>query len=89
MPNKRCLIVGADAIGRKENYLAVRFGADEVLHWDGRGKKFPPFLMVNMVIVLTGFINHGMMQHVKKEAKKRSVQVVYLKRGIAELEQTA
>lgn len=85
----RCLIVGADAIGCKKNYLLQRFGATEVMHWDGRSKKMPHIALVNMVIVLTGFIGHTQMQQVKKEAKKHGIKVLYLRRGIAELEQTA
>lgn len=85
----KCLLVGADAIGCKENYLEKKFGVNEVLHWDGRNRKMPSMPLVNMVIVLTSFISHEMMQHVKKESKKRGLKILYLKRGIAELEMIA
>lgn len=85
----RCLIVGADAIGCKENYLEEKFGVNEVLHWDGRKRKMPSLPLVDMIIVLTGFIGHGVMRHVRKEAKKSGVKVLYLKRGVAELEMIA
>lgn len=85
----RCLIVGADAIGCKKGYLEKKFGVNEVLHWDGRNRKMPSMPLVDMIIVITSFISHAMMQHVRKEAKKRDVKVLYLKRGMAELEMTA
>ncbi|MCL6477043.1 MAG: DUF2325 domain-containing protein [Peptococcaceae bacterium] len=85
----RCLVVGADSIGSKEVYLKKKFGVKEVFHWDGRNRKMPSLPVVDMIVVLTGFINHGIMQHIKKEAKKRGIKVLYLKRGVAELEKSA
>ncbi|OPX89474.1 MAG: hypothetical protein A4E53_01551 [Pelotomaculum sp. PtaB.Bin104] len=85
----RCLVVGADSIGTKGTYLEKKFGVKEVLHWDGRNKKMPFLPAVDLVVMLTGFINHLMMWHVKKEAKKRGIKVLYLKRGVSELEETA
>lgn len=86
---KQCLIVGADAIGRKKNYLSNKYGMEKVLHWDGRSRKIPSLKTVDMIVVLTGFIGHAQMQQVKKEAKKRGIKVLYLNRGVAELEKTA
>ncbi|HOV78814.1 MAG TPA: DUF2325 domain-containing protein [Bacillota bacterium] len=85
----RCLVVGADNLGTKADYLKKKFGAEEVLHWDGRSKKVFALPMVDLVIILTGFISHKAMHYVKKEAKRRGVKVLYLKRGITELEMTA
>lgn len=85
----RCLVVGADNLGTKAEYIRKKFGADDVLHWDGRSRKVFTLPLVDLVIILTGFISHRVMRHVRKEAKKRGVRVVYLKRGIAELEMTA
>ena len=85
----RCLVVGADNLGAKTSYLREKLGAKEVLHWDGRSGKLFKLLLVDLVIVLTGFISHKVMLHVKREAKKQGVKVLYLKRGIAELEMTA
>ncbi|MCL6559185.1 MAG: DUF2325 domain-containing protein [Firmicutes bacterium] len=85
----RCLVVGADNLGAKASYLREKFGVKEVLHWDGRNRKMPKFPLVDLVIVLTGFVNHPTMKHVRKEARKYGVKVLYLKRGIAEVEMTA
>jgi len=85
----RCLVVGADNLGTKAGYLREKFGVKEVLHWDGRSRKMPVLPLVDLVIVLTGFVNHLTMRYVKTEAKKRGVKIMYLKRGIAELEMTA
>lgn len=85
----QCLIVGADKIGAKKDFLARKFGVTKILHWDGRQKKLPPLPQVDLVLVLTGFVNHQLMNWVKKEAKRRNVRVVYLKRGVSELLQTA
>jgi len=85
----RCLVVGADNLGTKADYLKERFGAREVLHWDGRNGKVSRLPLVDLVIVLTGFVSHRVMRHVRREAKKRGVKVLYLKRGFVELEMTA
>ena len=84
----RCLVVGADNLGTKADYLNEKFSVKEVLHWNGRNKKKPSLPLVDMIIVLTGFINHQMMHYIKKEAKKCGVKVLYVKRGVVELEKT-
>ena len=86
---KRCLIVGADAIGQKKNYISNKFGVEQVIHWDGRSRKIPSLKAMDMIIVLTGFISHAQMLQVKKEAKKLGIKMLYLNRGVAELEKTA
>lgn len=82
----RCLVVGADNLGNKASYLREKFGVKEVLHWDGRCNKVPRLPLVDLVIVLTGFASHKVVRHVKAEAKKSGTKVLFLKRGIAELE---
>lgn len=85
----RCLVVGADRLGTKEEFFAASFGITDILHWDGRKKKPARMPQVDVVYVLTGFVNHQLAGWVKREAKKRGIKVVYLKRGISELMQTA
>ncbi|MFX4261162.1 DUF2325 domain-containing protein [Pelotomaculum propionicicum] len=80
------MLVGADRIGTKEQTIIKRFGMRSLTHWAGREKKFKTIpASVGLIIVLTQFVNHGLMYHVKKEAKKFNIRVIYLKRGITEL----
>lgn len=81
-----CLIVGADKLGTKTKHLK-EMGFREVVHWSGRTLRLPPQLpnKINLVVVFTGFINHGHMREVRKMARKAGVKVIYLKRGLAEL----
>ncbi|KJS11829.1 MAG: hypothetical protein VR67_11595 [Peptococcaceae bacterium BRH_c8a] len=53
----RCLIVGADNLGTTKNYLNHKIGVTKIIHWDGRRKKIPSFPSVELVIILTSFIN--------------------------------
>lgn len=81
-----CLIVGADNLGTFPCLIETVCPGAKVTHWDGRTKKSPPFPSdVTMVIVLTGFIRHQIMHHAKREAKKRGLRIVYLKRGKSEI----
>lgn len=85
----RCLLIGADSVGGKKSYLKEKLGVKEVLHWDGRGKKMPPLSSVCAVVVLTGFIGHEAVKRVKREAERKNIEVLYLKRGVSELEAPA
>lgn len=85
----RCIIVGADRLGKTPEYLAKKFGVTRFWHWNGRQRKLPSFPKADMVVILTGFVNHGLMFYVKTEAKKRNIKIVYLKRGKSELEAIA
>jgi hypothetical protein len=85
----RCLVIGADHLGTKECYLREKFGATNIIHWDGRKKKNPPFPTVEIAVVLTGFVGHSLMHYVKKEARKRGVKLFFLCRGKSELERGA
>jgi len=81
----RCLIVGADNLGATKNYLNHKIGVTKIIHWDGRRKKIPSFPSVELVIIITSFINHKFMYYVKGEAKKRNIKLIYLKRGKSEI----
>lgn len=82
----RCLVVGADRLGTKGEYLQEKFGVTNIIHWTGRQKKNPPFPAVEITIVLTGFVGHSLMRYVKREAQKRGVKILFLCRGKSELE---
>lgn len=85
----RCLIVGADNLGKTPEVLKKKYGVTKIIHWNGRRKKKPPLPKVNLIIILTGFVNHSLVHHVKKEAKKYGLKIIFLKRGKSELEVTA
>lgn len=87
---KTVLIVGADNLGSVPKTLNKKLGVEKVIHWDGRRTRVPGSLPkgVSLVIVYTEFICHNMMKRVRKLAKKSKVPVIYLRRGLAELEAT-
>jgi hypothetical protein len=84
---KRCLVVGCDRLGAKQNIICRQYGVDEIIHWDGRKSKLPNVLPKNtkIVLVYSGFISHKVMFAVRDMAKKARVQLVFLKRGLAEV----
>lgn len=81
----RCLVVGADRLGTTEEFLRENLSVTKMLHWDGREKKLPPFPDVDVTIIYTGFISHKLMQYAKREAKKRNVKTIFIRRGKAEI----
>jgi hypothetical protein len=60
----------------------------EVIHWDGRRKKYPDRLPagVQLILLYSGFVSHSLMWRVKKLAKKTGVQMLIVNRGLSELE---
>ncbi|MDH7578261.1 MAG: DUF2325 domain-containing protein [Bacillota bacterium] len=83
----RCLVVGADRNGFLPR-LKEKFGVEEVVHWNGRIRKMPRKLprQVGIVVIYTGFVSHALMYAVKRLARENGVRVVFLKRGLAELD---
>ncbi|SHJ45169.1 DUF2325 domain-containing protein [Desulfofundulus thermosubterraneus] len=84
----RCLIVGTDRLGAAPAILRQKFGVREIVHWDGRRKKLPESFPrgTGLVVVYTGFVNHTLMHRVRELARKAGIKVVWLKRGLSELE---
>ena len=82
-----CLVVGADRLGAIPR-LKEKLDIDEIVHWDGRFKRPPKTIpkRVDMVVIYTGFVSHATMHAVKKLARIRGVRIVFLRRGLAELE---
>lgn len=82
------LVVGADRLGNICDKLHSE-GIDEIIHWKGRchscDKACAIPRNVEMVIVIYDFINHCFMEHIKKQAKKRGVPVIYSKRALSDL----
>ena len=81
------LVLGGDNIEPIKQTL-YSYGAKEVLHWDGRnlknGRKKDKAIpsKVNIVLMLTNFLNHNAMKFYKKEAKRKGVQIIFAKRHI-------
>jgi len=83
----RCLIVGTDRLGAAPRILKEHFGVDEFIHWDGR-KQFRRCSLQNidLIVIYAGFINHSAMWQIKKMAKKLGKKVIYVNRGLSELQ---
>lgn len=81
------LILGGDRIKPIIKTLD-NLGVDKILHWTGRkqkngrkkAKKIPT--KVDMLIILTNFLNHNAMLHYKAEAKVRGLKIIYSSRHI-------
>ncbi|MGD9970800.1 MAG: DUF2325 domain-containing protein [Sulfuricurvum sp.] len=75
------LVIGGDKIIRLQHML-TSFGVQKTHHWNSRKNstthyKFPANL--DMVVMLTDFLNHNAMYHFKKEAKKSDIPFVCVK----------
>lgn len=81
------LILGGDKINPILNIL-YELGITSVTHWTGRNlkngskkaKQIPN--KVDLVLMLTNFLNHNAMLHYKQEAKNKGVCVAYSTRNI-------
>lgn len=82
-----CLVVGGDRLGAIPR-LKEKLEIDEIVHWNGRYKRPPKTIpkKVNMVVIYTGFVSHATMYAVRRLARVRDVRIVFLGRGLAELE---
>jgi hypothetical protein len=79
------LLVGADRLGNIPHELE-HYGCKEIIHWTGRKERTKPIPeRVEMVLVIHDFINHGLMDSVKTQAKRRRLPILFAKRGIAGL----
>jgi len=81
------LILGGDTISPITKLL-LELGVEEVTHWDARNykngtkkqKKIPS--KIDMVLMLTNFLNHNAMKHYKNEAKSKGLPIVYSTRNL-------
>ena len=76
--NRTALVVGGDRLGS----TPVKLGEEgvRILHWRGRNtmsksKQIPA--NVDMVIIYWDFVNHRLMQSVKRQAKSKGIPVIY------------
>ena len=81
------LILGGDKIDPIKKIL-INLGVDEIIHWTARNQKnsrkknrvIPT--KVNMVLMLTNFLNHNAMKHYRTEAKSKDLPIVYTTRNV-------
>ncbi|MFY0542670.1 DUF2325 domain-containing protein [Brevibacillus sp. H7] len=79
------LVIGGDRLGNIVDLLQER-GFEEIHHVTGRkssqtGVKIPT--SVDMILVLTDFVNHNLAKTVKSQAKERSLPILFCKRSCA------
>lgn len=77
------MIVGADHLGGIEDKLSA-IGFHEVFHVTGRKvqavkQEIPE--KINLVLVLTDYINHNLAKVIKQKAKEQSLPICYAKRS--------
>ncbi|MCK0473881.1 DUF2325 domain-containing protein [Halalkalibacter sp. APA_J-10(15)] len=77
------LIVGADRLGSIPKKLE-QLGFDEIIHLSGRKvqmvkRRIPAH--VDLILVLTDFINHNLSSVLKKKASEQEIPICYAKRS--------
>jgi len=81
------LILGGDKIDPIRKILA-ELGVVDIIHWTARnqknGRKKDKVIpsKVNMVLMLTNFLNHNAMKHYRNEAKSKKLPIVYATRNV-------
>lgn len=81
------LVLGGDKIDPIRKILK-ELGVDNIIHWTARnqknGRKKDKVIptKVNMVIMLTNFLNHNAMKHYRTEAKTKGLPIVYSTRNV-------
>lgn len=81
------LVVGGDRLGNMPTVLR-EYGAGHIIHWSGRKDRNRAIPRnVHMVLIVYDFINHGLMENIKAQAKRRRMPIVFVRRGVAELQQ--
>jgi hypothetical protein len=83
----RALIVGGDYIEPIAEELRS-FGYAKVEHWNGRKqgdtrRSIPS--SVALVLVLTDYTNHPLLKHLKQEALRAGIPVLYSRRSLVEV----
>lgn len=83
------LLVGGDRLGNIPTELAKQ-GVSQVIHWTGRKgrtriKNLPE--NIDMVLVLCDFVEHGLMNSVKGQAKAKEIPIIYSQRAITRIKE--
>jgi len=81
------LVLGGDKIEPIRQVL-MDMGIENIIHWtarnqkNGRKKNKVIPTKVNMVLMLTNFLNHNAMKHYRSEAKSKDLPIVYATRNV-------
>lgn len=81
------LIIGADHLGGIPIFLSNK-GIEICHHWDGRKKGMRRKCVpnsVDMIIVLYDFVEHGLSENIKQQAKQKNIPCVYSRRNVSDL----
>ncbi|NPV92805.1 MAG: DUF2325 domain-containing protein [Firmicutes bacterium] len=81
------LVVGADHLGSIPKKLREE-GAHKIVHWTGRrasfqNKRIPQ--RIQKVVICCDYINHKLMDNVKRQAKSSGIPVVYSRRNTSSM----
>jgi len=82
------LVVGGDNIEKISTKLTTK-GFDEINHYNGRKKgqrKFKVSKNMDYILVLTDYLNHAMMENIRKKAKIAEIPVIYSTRSWSSIE---
>jgi hypothetical protein len=84
------MVVGADHLGNIQDKLKT-FGFEDIVHVDGRKvqvvkRSIPDH--VDLILVLTDYINHNLAKVIKQKAKECNKPVYYCKRSWSSIQQT-
>ena len=78
------MIIGADHLGKIKDRVK-NLGFSDIIHISGRKKSsFRSFKLpvgIDMVLVLTNYVNHSAMEVVKKKAKEKGIDLIFAKRS--------
>ena len=79
------LVVGVDRLGNMPAALR-EYGVGHIIHWSGRKDRNRAIPQnVHMILIVYDFVNHGLMENVKSQAKRRRLPIFFVRRGVAEL----
>ncbi|MDQ0253991.1 hypothetical protein J2S74_001364 [Evansella vedderi] len=77
------LVIGGDKLGSIPNNL-LNMGFQEVIHLDGRKVKMVKRDIpenVDLILILTDFINHNLAKKIKDKANKKNVPICFARRS--------
>jgi len=84
------LIVGGDRLGNIPNNLRS-LGVTEIKHLSGRKISHVAVDLpreIDVVLVFTDYVNHGLAAKVKKDAQKKGVKTIFTRRSWSHLAKT-
>lgn len=80
--SRTVLVVGADRLGCIPRKLEAE-GFNDIIHWNGRQKGCLTRSIpnnVDEVFLYWNFVNHGLMNSIKRQAKERGIPITYNRR---------